>query len=831
MFSYRSLTLFYHPHRRNQKKSLCRNLRQFIKNFETRVSRISRQLSSYRSVIYNFSSSKAIRAISAESEIVISKKSRMCDFISVTSTSNFLQQSPEKSVALKLEIERVALLYRQNVPGGIALMLYALSYAWICGDLMGTKILAIWLSVVGISGIMRMIASWQWLKFQNRVQSITDLKPWHFFIQAMLFISGALWGVAGWMMQYSNSAEQQIFASLTVIFMVAGGLVCWSISPRAMFLVVIPSFTPWIAGLLLSPSPVFILMGALSSVYLLLGIKVGLALGRYVESALKLNIENAELNESLQEEIRVKDQTEQALRIALSSSNAMEWIWDIEQDCITCKGDLSRSLGLQTRFMSATMAEFLQILHSDDRLSFLVKVQSLALGGGGLDTEVRVRWSDGKLRDLVFRGSTQTAKDGRIASITGIAWDTTAQKAQGRIRLERDIHEAANKAKSMFLANASHEIRTPLAAISGYVEALLQKLDEKKVVEPQTRSDLLAIDRNSKHLISLVNDFLDLSKLETGRLYIQKSPMSLEEEVAESVLMVKSTLDAKKLELNVIHETALPQSIECDALRLRQILVNLLTNAIKFTDSGRITIRIAHETDISGAGTLTVRIADSGIGMDQVTQSNLFEPFMRGTAKEVQRVSGSGLGLALSRHLARLLGGDLKLISSTLGAGSAFELTVHTGNATGMTIPKRNHKFQEKDQLIGANLLVVDDDADLRDLMQRFLVRQGAQVDVAENGATAVERALTHRYDVILMDMKMPIINGYEATAALRRRGYDGPVIALTAYANSDDKQRSLEAGCDNYLSKPVDFGFMVSTIRSYLDKGNERLTSPSVIH
>ncbi len=755
----------------------------------------------------------------------------MCDFVSVISISNSLQQSSEKSVALKLEIERVALLYRQNVPGGIALMLYALSYAWICGDLMSRNTLMIWLGVVAVSGIMRMLASWQWLKFQSRVRSIADLKPWHFFIQAMLFTSGALWGVAGWMMQYSNSAEQQIFASLTVIFMVAGGLVCWSISPRAMFLVVIPSFTPWIAGLLLSNNPVFVLMGALSAVYLFLGIKVGLALGQYVESALKLTIENAQLNNSLQEEIRVKDQTEQALRIALSSSNAMEWIWDIEHDCITCKGDLSRSLGLQTRFLSATMAEFLQLLHCEDRLMFQVKVQGLALGGGELDTEVRVRWSDGKLRDLVFRGRTQTTKDGRILSITGIAWDTTAQKAQGRIRQERDIHEAANKAKSMFLANASHEIRTPLAAINGYVEALLQKLDEKKVAEPQTRSDLLAIDRNSKHLISLVNDFLDLSKLETGRLYIQKSPMSLDEELAESVLMVKSTLDSKKLELSIIHETPLPSSIECDALRLRQILVNLLTNAIKFTDHGRITIRIAHETSASGDGTLSVRIADSGIGMDEVTQANLFEPFMRGSGKEVQRVSGSGLGLALSRHLARLLGGDLKLISSSRGTGSTFELTVHTGTATGIKIAKRKHKLQEKDQLVGANLLVVDDDADLRDLMKRFLVRQGANVDIADNGATAVERASGQQYDVILMDMKMPIINGYEATAALRRRGYKGPVIALTAYANSDDKQRSLEAGCDNYLSKPVDFGFMVSTIRSYLDKRDDQSTTATSIH
>jgi signal transduction histidine kinase/CheY-like chemotaxis protein len=531
----------------------------------------------------------------------------------------------------------------------------------------------------------------------------------------------------------------------------------------------------------------------------------------------------------LQKEVADKDAAESALRLALQSSNAMEWSWDFSKDRFICKGDLSRSLGLQSRYFSASMNEFLQLLHGEDRLMFQVQAQELALQGGELDTELRVRWSDGKLRDLVFRGRTQLGSDGRISSITGIAWDTTAQKTQGRIRQERDIHEAANKAKSMFLANASHEIRTPLAAINGYVEALLQKQEDPQACEAQTRSDLLAIDRNSKHLISLVNDFLDLSKLDTGRLYIQKSPMSLENELAESILMVKSSLDAKNLELIVIHETPLPPHIESDALRFRQILVNLLTNAIKFTDVGRITIRISHFVSTSGEGNLKLQISDSGIGMDEATKSHLFEPFMRGSNEEVQRVSGSGLGLALSLHLARLLGGDLKLLSSSRGAGSTFELTIHTGVVANLALPtNKKPRITSRDQLIGANILVVDDDADLRDLMKRFLIRQGANVDVGENGAIAVELATRRRYDVILMDMKMPILNGYDATAALRSRNYKGPIIALTAYANTDDKNRSLEAGCDNYLSKPVDFAFMVSTIRSHLERGDRRM---SIVH
>ena len=505
----------------------------------------------------------------------------------------------------------------------------------------------------------------------------------------------------------------------------------------------------------------------------------------------------------------------------------MEWSWDVAHDVFSCKGDLSRSLGIDSRFYSSTLAEFLQLLLVDDRLVFQVQTHELALNGGELDTELRLLWSDGKFRDLVFRGKTQLGTDAKVLCITGIAWDTTAQKAQGRIRQERDIHEAANKAKSMFLANASHEIRTPLAAINGYVEALLQ---ERGSDLEQTRSDLLAIDRNSKHLISLVNDFLDLSKLDTGRLYIQKSPMSLEEAVTESIMMVKAQFEAKELRVEVTEETPLPEFIESDALRFRQILVNLLSNAIKFTDSGTLQIRIAHEPKMDGASTLFVRIRDSGLGMDEITKSHLFEPFMRGTSEEVQRVSGSGLGLSLSRHLARLLGGDLLLVSSLLGQGSEFEFSVLSNDVSRMMIPLKSKKEAIPNQLSDCEILVVDDDEDLRDLMRRFLVRQGAKVDTAVNGGDAIAFASKKTYDVILMDMKMPVMDGYTATSELRANGYRRPIIALTAYANTDDKQRSLDAGCDSYISKPVDFPFMVATIRDFADRAKEsKLVEPNV--
>ncbi|CAN5504277.1 hypothetical protein BH10BDE1_BH10BDE1_12740 [soil metagenome] len=591
-----------------------------------------------------------------------------------------------KSVAFKLEVERVALLYRQNIPGVLGLLLYAFSYAYVCGDVMGSNTVRIWLGVVFVSAMLRLGASWLWLRSRDQIENLAQVRRWLRFIQSQLFVSGAAWGVAGWMMRYSNTPEQQIFVSMTVVFMVAGGIVCWSISPRAMLFVVVPAFVPWSLGQVFSDNPLSVLMGILSLLYLVLGTRVGLALHRYVEDSLKLTIENAQLNEVLKNEIR-----------------------------------------------------------------------------------------------------------------------------------ERDVHEAANKAKSMFLANASHEIRTPLAAISGFVEALLQSIDESSPDSQQAKSDLLAIDRNSRHLISLMNDFLDLSKLESGHLEVQKKPVNLRGEIQQSVQMVQSALDAKKLNFELSCDPSLPEMIESDALRFRQILVNLLSNGIKFSSAGTLKVRVSHQRASADDGRLVINVADSGMGMNESTKRHLFEPFVRGASEEVQRVSGSGLGLTLSRNLARSMGGDLKLIDSTLGEGSQFEFSVGTGSIHGLAVPAPIERFVATNQLPGLLVLVVDDDADLRDLMKRFLERQGAIVDIATNGQQAIDRALTQRYDVILMDMKMPVLDGYAATSQLRANGYRSPVIALTAYANSCDRRRSLEAGCDNYLTKPVDFSNMLRLVRTYV--------------
>ena len=383
--------------------------------------------------------------------------------------------------------------------------------------------------------------------------------------------------------------------------------------------------------------------------------------------------------------------------------------------------------------------------------------------------------------------------------------------------------EAANRAKSEFLANMSHEIRTPMTAILGFADVLLGRVEEPDDVEA-----VATIKRNGEHLLEIINDILDLSKIEAGKLEVEQVACSPVELVADVASLMRVRAEAKNIALKTDYVGSIPQSIRTDPTRLRQILVNLLGNAIKFTEVGqvRLVTRLLAGDDVPPR--MQFEVIDTGVGMTEEQLARLFQPFTQGDSSTTRKFGGTGLGLTISKRLAVILGGSIA-VSSTSGKGSTFSVTVATGPLDGVPMLDRPTEaalasrqsvraaVQSRAKL-DCRILLAEDGPDNQRLISFILEKNGAEVVIAENGRVAVEQALAHlpgrgqRYDgeqepfdVILMDMQMPLTDGYEATRQLRGAGYKGPIIALTAHAMKDDRRKCLEAGCDDYLAKPID--------------------------
>ena len=390
--------------------------------------------------------------------------------------------------------------------------------------------------------------------------------------------------------------------------------------------------------------------------------------------------------------------------------------------------------------------------------------------------------------------------------------------------------EAANRSKSQFLANMSHEIRTPMGAILGFADMLLHRSAE----ECAQAGCVQIIQRNSLHLLELINEILDLSKVEAGQMKVERVSSDLPALLAEIIALMRPRAAEKGLAFGVTFQGPIPRRIQTDPMRLRQILVNLAGNSLKFTQSGRIDLKVTDE----GAGNprivLRVDVIDSGIGMTPELVGRLFMPFTQGDASITRKFGGTGLGLTISRQLAKLLSGDITVISQP-GMGSTFTVKVDGGPSDGVerleglteaTLPATADQKVENNIHLRGHILLVEDGADNQRLLRMQLGDAGATVTSAVNGRVAVDLATTQTFDLILMDMQMPVMDGYAATLELRRRGLTLPIIALTAYAMAEDRDKCLAAGCSAYLSKPIDEQKLLETVNEHLT--TDHSTAPS---
>jgi PAS domain S-box-containing protein len=420
-----------------------------------------------------------------------------------------------------------------------------------------------------------------------------------------------------------------------------------------------------------------------------------------------------------------------------------------------------------------------------------------------------------------------------ISAVAAIVQDITERKEQEKRLLESEqMALAANQAKSEFLANMSHEIRTPMAAILGYADVLLGHLKD-----PDNRNCVLIIKRNGEHLLELIKDILDLSRIEAGKLDVVLEPTPLPQLVADIQSLMAVRAEEKQVHFDISFEGRVPREIQTDPTRLRQVLINLIGNAIKFTDEGQVLLKVKF---IAGASPPLIEFAieDTGIGMTEEQQERIFKPFSQGDSSVTRKFGGSGLGLAISQRLVQMLDGEMDLESEPQ-KGSTFyvRLPVSSIEDIELVTPSLVVRDTEPEAplaeapSLSCRVLVVDDRRDVRHISQHFLEKAGARVSTAEDGQQGIAAALEARdsgapFDLIVMDMQMPNVDGLQATSELRSAGIDWPIIALTADAMKGDRDRCLNGGCDDYLAKPIDQGQLVSMVGKYTQRiSRETLT------
>ena len=417
----------------------------------------------------------------------------------------------------------------------------------------------------------------------------------------------------------------------------------------------------------------------------------------------------------------------------------------------------------------------------------------------------------GVIEGGVLRGAWGTVQD-----------ITRFRELEARLKALADEAARANAAKSAFIANVSHEIRNPLGVIIGFADLIL----ESQALPEDTRGAAFAIKRNGQQLSCILGEVLDLSKIEARRMEFEKVRVPLVPFVEEVVTSMRLSAREKGLALSWRLEGDVPAVARTDGTRLRQILTNIIGNAVKFTERGGVELRLrAPHPLVPGAPVrLELAVHDTGIGMSEPLRDSLFEPFNQLGAERSRKYGGTGLGLTLSRKLALGLGGDLYLRASVEGRGSVFVCEIDAGPFEGELAPAVTEDARAElgatDEAVadgrgleGKRVLVVEDSEDNRFLISRYLTLAGVSVDLASNGLEGLEKASAARYDLIILDIQMPELDGHQTVRRLRASGCRLPIVALTAHAFKDERERALANGFNEYLTKPINRGLLLKTL------------------
>jgi PAS domain S-box-containing protein len=513
------------------------------------------------------------------------------------------------------------------------------------------------------------------------------------------------------------------------------------------------------------------------------------------------------------------------VRAALDTLAEGLLVIDRKQNIVLANEAIARLLGRRPDDLLGTPVAKLEWLAADasamaaDQHPWLV---ALSTGLAQANDTIGLIDCEGKPRSFLVNCAPVLGGRGKAAGVLISLDDVTLlEENKAELGKAKQVAEAANQAKSDFLANMSHDIRTPMNAILGFTELLKRGYGKN---EAQARKYLDTIHSSGKHLLELINDILDLSKVESGNLEVEKlecAPYALVREVV-TVLDVRAREKGIRLDLRT--EGPIPETIRSDPTYLRRIVTNLVGNAIKFTESGGVTVVLRLASGAAPA--MAVDVIDSGIGIAADKLETMFDPFVQADSSVTRRFGGTGLGLTISRRFARALGGDI-VVASELGKGSTFTMTVETGaldsvrmlDAPELASQNPVHAADDDTRwsFPPARVLVVDDGAENRELLRLVLGDAGLVIREAENGQVAVERARAERFDVVLMDMQMPVMDGFTATRQLRAEGAGMPILALTANAMKGAEKEVMAAGCSGFVTKPLDIDRLMQTLAALL--------------
>jgi two-component system, sensor histidine kinase and response regulator len=523
-----------------------------------------------------------------------------------------------------------------------------------------------------------------------------------------------------------------------------------------------------------------------------------------------------DITESKRMEQALRD-NESRLRLALEGLGDGVWDWNVRSGHVYFSRQWLEMLGYREEDLTQNVKIWGRLIHPDDRATNRALLEAhLKNETPAYSHEYRLRTKVGNWKWILVRGAViARASDGSATRMLGTHVDISQRKVlEESLIAATHAAQAANLAKSEFLANMSHEIRTPMNAILGLTDLAMES-----ALDPEQQHYLELAHRSAEDLLRIINEILDFSKIEAGMLNLEEADFDLRQCIEAAVAPLAKRAHEKGLHLTLEVVPEAPDTVHGDPLRLRQVLINLISNAIKFTDRGDVTVRVAPLPDAGEPRQLLFTVADTGIGIPSDKLGMIFEPFCQADTSTTRRFGGTGLGLPISQRIVERMEGRL-WVESRVAEGSAFFFSVTLPAVAASTggkprsVPAEAPVVEPRGPL---TILLAEDNVVNQKLAVAMLERLGHSVEVAGDGAAAVAFAQHRRFDAILMDMQMPKMNGIEATRAIRAheslQGSRTPIIALTANAFAEDRQRCIDAGMDDYLPKPVNRETLVNAL------------------